>query len=547
MNPNTPKRNQAIWWIVCVTMLFFCLSIGRLIDLMIVRGSTYRAQSDENRLFRVSVPATRGMIVDRTGRALTQNVPHYFLATSSAQLLFGNEWSLPDVPAEEALRYMVSSPSAVFIRPQRGDFVNESISHVVGYTGYISDIGPSGRPTQVRVGRTGIERASEKELAGIPGKEVLEISAKGVPQRSIVMESVAQTGKEVKLSIDLDLSTIAYEALQGNLGAVVVSDIETNQLLVLTSSPSYTIASLSSALSDPKKPLLNRALAAYPPGSTFKLMTALTALREKTITPETTIEDEGEIKLGQQVFGNWYWRQYGRKEGTLNVVRALARSNDIYFYKTAATVGPDKIDEIAQDFGYGKKTGIEISGDAVGVLPNSAWKEKVIGEKWYTGDTYNMGIGQGYILASPVQVNNMTATIARRGVLCPVTLLFQNSDACSENELDQAYYTTIIDGMVQACDPGGTAFPFFPLNEAASDEKKIACKTGTAEFGGGFGEKGYKRTHGWYTMFYPREKPLVAITVFVESSQERPFLEGSKDAAPVALKVFEEWKKKYEK
>lgn len=540
------KQNPTLWWLLCISTVCFCIAVGRAFDLMIVQGQQYREQSDENRLFRISIPAARGQIVDRNLVALTQNIPHYYIASSSSQILFGNEWSLPDVSSQEALRYLIASPSSVLIRSQRGEVTSLSVSHLIGYTGYVSDIGPSGKPVQVRVGRTGIERAFEKELAGRPGKEVLEISAKGVPQRSIVMESLPQDGKQVRLSIDLDLSNVAYSALEGNLGAVVVTDIPTDQVLVLTSSPSFTVASLSAALRDTKKPLLNRALSAYPPGSTFKLMTALTALREKTITKDTTIEDEGELKLGTQVFGNWYWRQYGRKEGTISLIRAIARSNDIYFYKTAATVGPDKIDEVAKEFGLGKSTGIEISAESIGLLPNSAWKEKKIGEKWYTGDTYNMGIGQGYILATPAQVNNMTATVARRGTWCPLTILYQRNSACTETDLDHDYFETIIQGMVEACSTGGTAYPFFPINETLDSEHKIACKTGTAEFGAE-DDQGRKKTHGWFTMFYPQKDPKVAITVFLESSKERAFLEGSKDGAPIALKVFQAWKDKYDK
>ncbi len=540
------KRNSALWWIICLCVISFCLGMGRVVDLMLLQGEKYRERSDENRLFRIPIPATRGMILDRYDKVLTTNVPHYYIATSSSQLLFGNEWSLPELTADLAQRAMVASPSSVFVRTQRGDIVNPSISHLVGYTGYISDIGPSGRPTQIRVGRTGLERTFESQLAGVAGREVLEISAKGVPQRSIVQESQAQVGKNVKLSIDLDLSVVASDVLAGNLGAVVVSDVPTGQVLVLTSSPSYSVASLSAALKDPRKPLLNRALSSYPPGSTFKLMTALTALNAKTITKDTTVDDEGEIKLGQQVFGNWYWRQYGKKEGTISLVRAIARSNDIYFYKTAATVGPDKIDTVAGEFGYGKPTGIEISAESMGLLPNSAWKEKKIGEKWYTGDTYNMGIGQGYILASPAQVANMTATIARRGSWCPMTLLFERDESCTDIDLAHDYFDTIIEGMVQACSTGGTAYPFFPLNETLDADHKVACKTGTAEFGGEDAQ-GRKKTHGWFTMFYPQKDPKVVITVFLESSTERPFLEGSKDGAPIALRVFQAWKEKYEK
>ena len=379
----------------------------------------------------------------------------------------------------------------------------------------------------------------------MPGKQVIEISALGVPQRSILLETPPQNGQDVTISLDQELSKTAYEAMGEQSGAVVVSDVETGQVLVLTSAPSFSIASLSAALHDDKKPLLNRALAAYPPGSTFKLMTALTALENQTITKDTTVVDEGELRLGQQVFGNWYWRQYGRTEGEISLERAIARSNDIYFYKAAAMVGPDKIDEVARQFGIGRSTGIELPSEAYGLLPNSAWKEQKIGEKWYTGDTYNMGIGQGYVLSTPIQVNNMTATVARHGQWCPLTLQLRKDKSCTDVLVEPEYFDLIINGMVGACSTGGTAFPFFPLNEKSSDEQKIACKTGTAEFGAE-NDKGQKRTHGWFTMFYPKVQAKVAITVFLESTPAHPYLEGSRDGGPIALKVFEKWKEKYD-
>jgi penicillin-binding protein 2 len=432
------------------------------------------------------------------------------------------------------------------MRSKRSFDTSEVFSHVVGYTGYNQSqhIDPRDRADE-RVGISGLEKEFNDILDGKDGREVVEISALGVIQRSIMITDPAVDGKDLTISVDRELSNIAYEAIAPHPGAVVVTDIPTGQILTLVSSPSYKNASLSAALKDASKPLLNRALTSYPPGSTFKLMTALSALRAGKIKQDTQIDDEGEIKAGEQIFGNWYWRQYGKKEGKINLVRAIARSNDIYFYKIAESVGPDLIDQMAQEFGLGKSTGIELPSESMGLLPNSAWKEKKVGEKWYLGDTYNMGIGQGYILATPIQVNNMTATVARRGSWCPLTLMLTKDPACTDIELSHDDIETVITGMVDACSSGGTAFPFFPINEKLPTDGKIACKTGTAEFGGE-DEKGRKKTHGWFTMFYPVKKPQVAITVFLESTKDRPFLEGSKDGAPIAVKVFEKWREKYE-
>jgi penicillin-binding protein 2 len=534
------------------TILLFLYScivavcIARAFDLMVLSGDRYRALADENRFFRISVPGKRGVILDRNGNVLVANVPQFFSATESAQKLFSDVWSLPQISPEDALKIQAASPSSVFFRSRRDQPVSEALVHVLGFTGFAESSDGISGDNETRVGKSGIEKSFDQTLRGVAGTQLIEISAKGVPQRAITMLEDPQAGTDMQLSLDRELSDIALSALQGQPGAVVASDVASGQLLVLTSSPAYSIASISAALTDPKKPLINRSITTYPPGSTFKPMVALAALHAGTITAETTVEDTGEIKAGQSVFGNWYWRQYGRTEGMVSLEKGLSRSNDIYFYKTAETIGPDKIDAMAGQFGYGKATGIELPGEAIGLLPNSAWKEKKIGEKWYLGDTYNLGIGQGYLLATPVQVNNMTAVLARRGSWCPLTLRLSKDPLCTDVLVDTAFIEPVISGMVSACSTGGTAYPFFPLNTALPENKKIACKTGTAEFGATLAV-GKKKTHGWFTMLYPQDKPKIVITVFVESTDEHPFLEGSSNASPIALKVFEEWRKKYEK
>lgn len=546
--PELKHQQAVLWWMMVSCGIVLALICATLIDLMLIQGEHWRDVADENRFFRLMIPARRGVISDREGKALIENTPTYYLATSSAQRLFGSRWSLPRVDSETALSVLSSTPSSIFTRTERGDVKSLSVSHVVGYTGYATHFSSNeGDLADIKVGKAGIEKSFETTLRGRAGRQLIEISAKGIPQRTLVTEQTPEDGKTVTLSLDLTLSDVAFQAFGSLRGSAVLSDVVTGQVLVLTSVPSYSLASLSASLKDPVTPMLNRGLSSYPPGSTFKLMTALSALHNQTITKETVVQDDGELKLGSQIFGNWYWRQYGRTEGKISLERAIARSNDIFFYKTAEGLGPDKIDAMANEFGFGRSTGIELPAESVGLLPNSAWKEKKVGEKWYTGDTYNMGIGQGYVLATPLQVTNMTASIARRGQWCPFTLELKKDLSCTTIDVQKSDLEIVINGMVQACSTGGTAFPFFSLNQTLADAQKIACKTGTAEFGAGINDQGHKRTHGWFTMFYPREKPKIALTVFVESTPDHPFLEGSKDAAPIALKVFEAWREKYER
>ncbi len=514
----------------------------RLTDIMVLRGKNFRAMADSNRLQTLSVLPSRGILTDRKGIALTENGRQFYaVATASAQSLYPKKTH--PITSSEAASLQLERLSSVLAVPTRSYPFAPALTHVVGYIGFPtrSDITQKYIGVDERVGKTGAEYLFDSTLRGVSGSDTYELSSNG-KVTSKVSQQLPLRGKSLTLSIDAALTNTSYEALGEYTGAVVVVDISSSSLLALTSKPSFELSSLGQALSDPKKPLLNRAVSNYPPGSTFKLITALAALETGKMTADTTVVDEGQLKVGEQTFGNWYFRQYGRTEGAISLTRALARSNDIYFYTAAQQVGPEAMDDIAFKLGLGRPTGIGLMEEQTGLLPTPEWKEKEVGTKWYLGDTYHMGIGQGFVLATPVQIANMTAAIGRSGQWCELSLTPHSQPTCEDSEIKPESLQTVVTGMVQACSNGGTAFPFFPHNEVASEDLKVACKTGTAEYGPS-DEKGHKKTHGWFTMFYPTNEPEVAITVLVESTPEKQFLEGSADAAPIALKVFEEWKK----
>lgn len=542
---STPPTKEVAprlrWWSSLAIVIFIVFGL-RLTDIMVLRGANFRAMADSNRLQTLSVLPARGILTDRNGIALTKNGRQFYaVATNSAQSLYPKKTH--PISASEAASLQLQRASSVLAVPTRSYPFAPALTHLVGYIGFPtrSDISQKYIGVEERVGKTGAEYLFDSTLRGVSGTDTYELSANG-KVTSKVSQQLPLRGKSLSLSIDATLSTVAYDALGDHTGAVVVIDIPSSALRVLTSKPSFQLTSLAQALTDPKKPLLNRAVSNYPPGSTFKLITALAALESGKMTADTTVVDEGQLKVGEQTFGNWYFRQYGRTEGTISLTRALARSNDIYFYTAAQQVGPEAMDDVAFKLGLGRATGIDLMEEQLGLLPTPEWKEKEVGTKWYLGDTYHMGIGQGFVLATPVQIANMTAAIGRSGQWCELLLTPHTQPTCEDSEIKPENLQTVVNGMVQACSNGGTAFPFFPLNEDASEDQKVACKTGTAEFGAS-DEKGHKKTHGWFTMFYPTNKPEVAITVLVESTPEKPFLEGSADAAPIALKVFEEWKK----
>lgn len=536
-----PRRIGRRFLLVCILAIVF-LVLVRTADLMVGRGNMYRTLADENRFFRIPLFAKRGTITDRNGETLARSDPRFFAINraSDLSLLSSPSAMLDD---SQLLSTIATRSQSLAVRFRRVYPAGEALSPAVGYVGI---------PTQValpmtldtRVGKVGAEYLLDTQLQGTGGHRRVELDATGRITRSIETTE-PRAGETVRLSIDATLTRAAYAAFAGRPGAAVVSDAASGEVLALVSSPSYTVASLSAALKSTQKPLLNRALLAYPPGSTFKMMTALAALESGKIDARTTIEDTGQLQAGDQVFRNWYFRQFGRVEGKVTIVQALSRSNDIFFYQIAAKSGVEAIDTTAARFGLGELTGLGLREEARGLLPNATWKEQTVGTKWFLGDTYNLGIGQGYVSATPAQINRMTATIARKGALCPLRITPERTPQCTDIDVNPENLTTIVDGMVAACSSGGTAFPFFSLNAGLPESRKIACKTGTAEFGA-TNAQGNKRTHGWLTLFYPVTSPKVAITVLVESTDSIPYAEGSTHAAPIALTIFSAWRETYE-
>jgi penicillin-binding protein 2 len=519
---------------ISIAILIFWLLGIRIIYTTVIFGNSLRSLADDNRFFHKYFSSPRGVVTDRRGVSLVQNGVMYAKVLGDPRTLHPE---IKPIDEHEALKLLTSSPEMVQGLQERFYPFGKALAHVMGYVGFASTTDAVFSFNE-KVGRDGLERSLNSDLSGQRGIQQYEINAKGTLTRLVrVIDAVP--GKDVQVSLDAQLSAGIARIMEGKKGAVVVSNVENSQVLAITSSPAFDPMHLSDSLNDPDKPLINRALQTYPPGSVFKMITALAALKEGKINSDTLIFDEGELKVGESSFRNWYFSVYGRTEGDINVTKALSRSNDVFFYKIAALVGPERIAKMAETFQLGTKTEIELPGERAGLVPSPAWKERVIGEKWYLGDTYHMGIGQGDLLVSPLQVNAMTAALARRGVWCSPTLKLQ-LPSCKDLGLSKTDLEIVIAGMRDACSEGGTAFPFFSFNAGASEDQKVACKTGTAEFGAK-DDRGHRQTHAWFTMFFPISKPVVAITVLLESSGTENFLEGSSDAAPIAKSVWELW------
>lgn len=545
----------------------------KLASIQIVNGEYYRSLSDSNRIRTTIIYAPRGIIMDRNGIPLVFNQPGFRKIENKKPVLLGRD---------EAVARIAKGERGIEIDSLRQYPYKEAMSHVLGYVGQVS-------PEQLQqkqfslydptdfVGKAGIEQRYEEVLKGINGKQLIEVDAMGNPIRTLG-QTEPISGRDIQVTLDAKLQEAVYKAMKGVAKGTVIVSTPQGEILSMVSKPSFdpnlfTLdASYKAAtesgytkvsdilLDGQNQPLLNRSISGtYPPGSTFKIVTAASGLEQRVIDGKFIIQDNGIIRIGPYSFSNWYYTQYGRTEGPVNVVKGIARSNDIFFYKLAEMLTVDRLSKTAAEFGVGRELGIDLAGEEKGILPTKEWKQKTIGEPWYLGDTFIYGIGQGYLLATPLQVNTWSEVIANGGTLFKPHILKQKNEALHHRFLDEDTVQLVRDGMVNACATGGTAYPLFEFKvqnpKLTTDNKNflpasiastsaqssqsaqlknyvkipIACKTGTAQHGG---EK--TLPHAWLTGFAPAYDPEIVVTVLVESGGE-----GSQVAAPIAKKVFE--------
>lgn len=551
-------KKATIWWsIICVCAI---ISITRLAELQLVQGSNYIIRAEKNRIARKPILAPRGVIKDESNKLLAFNAPYI---TKDNRL---QEYSTTD--------NLTQASEILAIRKYP---CGEACAHLVGYTSQITETELQNEvlnnsltspitPKDER-GRTGIESFYDRMLRGQNGFIEYEISASGeiLGESSI---SLAHPGNSLVTYLDLELQQFIYQTLQQKVqevnspsGSVVVMDPHTGAIKALVTYPSYdnNIFALrqdtqrtNELLNDPRTPLLNRSISGtYPPGSTYKLVSGTAVLEEKILDREQTITDTGKIELSGITFNNWYYTSLGKTDGEVNIVKALARSNDIFFYKTSLDLGIDRLEKWTRNFGMGAVTGIDVPAEAKGLVPNPRWKEELLREQWYPGNTINMSIGQGDLLVTPLQVATATSVIANKGTLVVPQLVKEIQDEQGQvicqrdapsrkwiedrcNYLNSQFpaprqipispqtLAAIEEGMVQANQPGGTAPAFFGYTIPT------AGKTGTSETGGD------RPPHAWYTVYAPLQKPEVVITVLIEFGGQ-----GSSVAAPVAKDILD--------
>lgn len=521
-----------------ITSIFVLL--GRLFDLQIIHGRENLEKSEGNRVLWQELPAPRGVIYDARGEILARNYPG-------------------PSPGEIIREY-----------PQGGYF-----SHVLGYTGEISPA-ELAKPEFAAylpggiIGREGLESYDENELKGEPGRNLIEVDSEGEILRTLE-QTAPVPGKSLYLSLDAALQQKAGEVLSAALkkyqatGAVFVAQrVKDGKVLALLSLPTFdnnlfarNDANLSELLKDGQSQLFDRALAGeYPPGSTVKPAVGAAALQEKIITPQAKISDEPQvIRIGAFEFPDWTYVWGAAPHGNLNIVEAIAESCDIFFYKIGGGyppecrdqgtdcqvngLGVDRLKIYFKLFGLGEPTGIDLPGEAGGLVPDPIWKENQKGESWYLGNTYHVSIGQGDLLTTPLQINNLVNTIANGGKLFKPQLVEKivpvaqdqglekeiKASLVRENFIDPSFIRVIREGMRVAVEHG----IIYPLRDA---KVAVAAKTGTAEFGVK-NARGQYETHAWVTGFAPFDDPKISFTLLLEAGG------ASSNAAETAREILD--------
>ena len=581
-----------------VLVMLFVLLL-RFIYLQVIKHEYFQTLAESNRIAVVPVVPNRGLILDRNGVVLARNYSGYTLEIASRKVanleqtindlstivdiqpkdrkrfkkLLEDSRNFDTLPIrnrlsdEEVARFAAQSyrfPGVeIKARLFREYPYGEGTSHLIGYIGRINDKDveqleedetASNYLGSDYIGKTGIEQSYEKDLHGTTGFEQVEVDASGRAVRSL-SRTAPLSGNNLMLTLDAKLQEIAEQAFGNYRGALVAIDPNNGDILAFVSKPGYDpnlfIDGIDSENWDelnnsPDVPLNNRALRGqYPPGSTIKPFMALAGLYYGR-SPSYTINDPGYYTLPGNRHQYRDWKKGGH--GRVDMFKSIVISCDTYYYGLANEIGIDKIHDYLAQFGFGKKTGVDMEGEVAGLLPSQEWKMKRHNQIWYPGDTVSAGIGQGYNLVTPLQLASATATLANNGIAYKPHFVKHVQHPTGDTPepaplptLDLHIKPENVDLVKRAMEavtqPGGTA-----AGASAGAPYRMAGKTGTAQvIGMKQGEKyeankvsEYNRDHAWFISFAPVEKPSIALAVLVENGGH-----GGATAAPIARKVLD--------
>lgn len=575
------------WAFVLLAVLFGGL-FARAAQLQVVSGASYRALAERNRVQTRVLPAPRGTVSDRFGVPLAVNIPTFALTARPSDVpqprtdVLGQVSALVGMPVEElsarldefasvasdevtlkrgipyetAMRLAVALPSLPGFALQTTsirsyDTTVRSLGHVLGYAGLISAAEletrrPEGYRPVDSIGKTGLEKSAEALLRGEAGRVLAEVDARGRELR-LVDQADPVPGSDLTLAIDVAFQRYTEERLVAALkrtgvkkASIVALDPRDGAIRALISWPSYDAnafvqgisqAAYTALAEDENHPLFPRAVSGeFPAGSTFKPFVSYAALAEGIIGEHTSFLSRGGLSIGPWFFPDWK----AGGHGTTDVRKAIAESVNTFFYiigggfDAVTGLGVERMTDYARRFGFGQKTGVDLPGEADGFLPSKEWKEEAKGERWFVGDTYHLAIGQGDLLATPLQLAVAGAAIANGGtrvmphVIERVDGVLVPPVSVGET-FDTGWITVVRQGMRQAVTSGSARF--------MSDLKfPVAGKTGTAQPGGDV------QNHAWFLGFGPYQDPTLTIVVLLENGGE-----GSSVAVPIAKDLFAWW------
>ncbi|MDR2619378.1 MAG: penicillin-binding protein 2 [Treponema sp.] len=556
-----------------VFIVIFVIYAVRLFSMQILSGELYRSRAQNIARRTTIIPAQRGEIYDRNyNQPLVLNTDSFAVSITPAEVPRGEMQNIIEklaavlnVPKEQIERkvppsiYYLYQPVEVASnvpfgtiaalaeqvdafpglswqsKPMRNYAETGSLSHIIGYVGEITRdeltmMYNKGYQQGDIIGKNGIERQYDEILRGREGRETRTVDVRGRRVSGDNTRVAPAMGKNLVLTIDREIQTLAEKALGQRIGAVVVLRPSNGEILAMVSYPWYNPnifnhsdlgQEYQALVTDPNKPLLNRAIqSSYPPASTFKIVMSTGILAENAFPPEQTVDCLGEITYGDRV-----WRCHIRRpgHGRLNLHQAMAQSCDIYYWNIGRDyLGVENIVNYAREYGFGEQTGIDLPGEISGFLPTPQWKDRRYHERWLGGDTMNMSIGQGYTLVTPLQEANMAAMAANGGVIYEPHLLKEVRDpqtgavelsveprVLRESDLESAVFEQVQRDMRGVISEGTARFP---LNIKAVE---IAGKTGTGEVGL------QDQWHSWFTSYAPYETSdpgeRVVVTVIVEA------------------------------
>ena len=596
-----------------VIVAFLLMSVaGRLFYLQVLRHTYYAELSQGNRVRIDPIPPSRGLILDRRGVVLAENLPAFQLElvreqvgkepaidAALAQLVSIKLLEKEDVPGIKRtvmshkiyesvpVKLQLNEEEMARFALHRHEFVGVDIRtrltrhypfgpiavHALGYVGAISEsdlnrIDSGEYAGTTLIGKLGVEGSFEHDLHGKAGYRQVLVNAAGRPvERQGAFTPHLEThssvaGSDLILGIDMRVQRVAEEGLVGKRGAVVAIDPRSGDVLALASTPAFdpngfarglSVSQFSLLQNDIDKPLLNRALrGAYPSGSTIKPAIALAGLTYHLVNPSKPEFCAGVFHLP----GSRLQFREGKtgRHGYLDLEHAIAKSCDVYFYGLAATIGAQRIADFLSPFGYGSLTGIDIGGEKPGLLPSPEWKKKAFkraaDQVWFPGETVNFGVGQGYLLVTPLQLAHIAAVLAERGKSFRPRLVATVRDATGHFQklspvtnpavkgVSDADWNTVLKGMIGATTYGTAAF-----TAGKNSSYTIAGKTGTAQVftvsrSERLTDKVSERLkdHSWFIAYAPAEAPEIAVAVLVENGGV-----GSAVAAPIARRVMDAW------